>query len=497
MTTPPDEQPSAGHVHPTLDDPGIARVSEVVGGPVGDHAGRHPWWTPARVVLVLAALCFSLGMVQKSSCYDANWTNGDSRYTHMCYSDLPYLYTGRGFAELNWPYTSDPQVRDRYPAMEYPVVISYWAYGTAWVTHWISGSPDLRERYLMQPDELFGDAQVSQEVRRYVVVNALGLAALALLSAWLLTRVNPRRPWDAVFFAASPMLALTALVNWDMLAVALTAGALVAWRRGSPVATGILIGLGTATKLYPLFLLGGILVIALHRRRLSDLALFGKAAAGAMSAWVFANMLAYFTDLQSWQVFWQFNKDRAADLGSVWLMVQQATGHQWTADTINNVSWLFMAVWCLGVLVIGLRAPETPRLAQLGFLIVTGFLLVNKVYSPQYVLWLLPLAVLARPRLRDQVIWQATELFYFASVWWYLGHELDPAGGGEPGFYWIAVTLRMLGELYLAGMIVRDILRPQHDLVDRTVDWPESDDDLDTEDEAPPADDERELAAAR
>ena len=29
----------------------------------------------------------------------------------MCYSDLPYLYTGRGLAEGNWPYTPDPQVR--------------------------------------------------------------------------------------------------------------------------------------------------------------------------------------------------------------------------------------------------------------------------------------------------------------------------------------------------------------------------------------------------
>ena len=75
---------------------------------------------------------------------------------------------------------------------------------------------------------------------------------------------------------------------------------------------------------------------------------------------------------------------------------------------------------------LGLRAPETPRLAQLGFLVVAGFLLVNKVYSPQYVLWLLPLAVLARPRWRDQLIWQAGELLYFAAVWWYLGGYLAP-----------------------------------------------------------------------
>ena len=87
--------------------------------------------------------------------------------------------------------------------------------------------------------------------------------------------------------------------------------------------------------------------------------------------------------------------------------------------------------WACSLL--GLLRPETPRLAQLGFLIVAGFLLVNKVYSPQYVLWLLPLAVLARPRWRDQIIWQAGEVLYFAAVWWYLGGFLAPAGGGDAG----------------------------------------------------------------
>ena len=82
-------------------------------------------------MLALTAVCFALGMVQKSDCYQDSWRDGTARYSHMCYSDLPYLYTGRGFAELNWPYTDDAQVRARYHVMEYPVGISYWAWGDA------------------------------------------------------------------------------------------------------------------------------------------------------------------------------------------------------------------------------------------------------------------------------------------------------------------------------------------------------------------------------
>ena len=117
-------------------------------------------------------------------------------------------------------------------------------------------------------------------------------------------------------------------------------------------------------------------------------------------------------------------------------------------------------------------APSTPRLAQLGFLVVAGFLLVNKVYSPQYVLWLLPLAALARPRWRDQIVWQASEIVYFASVWWYLDGALQPGGGQDVGFYWVAILVRMAGELYLCAMVVRDILRPRYDVARQPDDPP-------------------------
>ncbi|HVK35458.1 MAG TPA: glycosyltransferase 87 family protein, partial [Microlunatus sp.] len=437
-------------------------LSEGIGGPMGSRAGRHRWWTPVRVVLALTAVCFAVGMLQKGNCYQDSWQDGTARYSHMCYSDMPYLYTGRGFAELNWPYSDDAQVRARYPVMEYPVGISYWVWGSAWVTHWANGSPDLGPRYEMPTDSLFSNRTVAHEIQLFVMVNALGLAAAALLAAWCLAGVNPRRPWDAALFALSPALALTALVNWDLIAVALVAGALWAWARDRPVLTGVLIGLGTATKLYPLFLLGALLVVCLRRGRLPA---FYTAAGAAIAAWLAVNLPAMLGDFGQWKVFWTFNDQRGPDLGSLWLVWQQR-GHTVTPGLVNAVSLAFFGAVCLGVLVLGLRARRTPRIPQLALLVVTGFLLVNKVYSPQYVLWLLPLVALARPRWRDVLIWTAGEVFYFGAVWLYLGGWTQSASSGQPDrFYWFAILVRVAVEVYIAVVVVRDILQPWHDPV--------------------------------
>ena len=97
---------------------------------------------------------------------------------------------------------------------------------------------------------------------------------------------------------------------------------------------------------------------------------------------------------------------------------------------------------------------------------VLGFLLVNKVYSPQYVLWLLPLAVLAHPRWRDLLVWQAGEVTYFVLVWLYLGGFTSSATAGEPDpAYAAAIAIRMAAQLYLAFVVLRDVLQPWRDPV--------------------------------
>lgn len=445
-------------VAPTREDPLAEAASEAVGGPLGRHAAPHPWWTPLRVVLAVTCLVFTVGMLQKTPCVQAQWTGGDYRYAALCYSDVPYLYTGRGFAERQLPFSDS----ERYQVLEYPVLIGWFAYGSALVTQAVSGWPDAEERRALPADQVHAAPGVAQESWLYFEVTAVLLFPFALLAAGLLAAAHRHRPWDAMLFAASPALVLAGLVNWDLLAVAAVAAALWAWSRGRPVLAGVMIGLGTAAKLYPLFLLGALLVVCLRRRRLPA---FAAATGAAAVAWLAVNAPAMIYGFEQWTVFWSFNDDRGADLGSLWLVWSQL-GNEVSAAGINAASLIWFGAVCVAVLALGLLAPRTPRIAQLALLIVIGFLVVNKVYSPQYVLWILPLAVLARPRWLTLLVWQGAEAFYFVAVWLYLGGFTAAAASGEPDrAYWVAIVVRVAAELWLAGVVVRDVLRPWHDPV--------------------------------
>jgi uncharacterized membrane protein len=459
-------------VAPTLDDPVAHAASGAIGGPLGRHAltGRS-WWTPLRVILVVATICFGLGVIQKGPCVTTTWSDHPSpfAFSHMCYSDIQYLYVGHGLDRGVIPYQPAdqmpkdvaPQTEQRFQELtiEYPVLTGLWMGAAAAVTHAIGGSP---------PGGGIPGSPVSAQINGeygsavFWSVNAVGFFLVLLIGLAFLVNAQKRRPWDALMIAASPALALAALINWDVLALGLVAAFLWSWSTRRPVSAGIFIGLGTAAKLYPLFFLGPLLVLCLRERRMGE---WVKTLTAAVVAWSVVDLPIYLWSPDAFTWFWKFNASRGPDYGSLWLIARDHDP-DWAASahTINVTTWVLFGAACVAIALLGLLAPRRPRLPQLLYLTVVAFLIVNKVYSPQYVIWLLPLAALARPRWRDLLIWQAAEIFYFFAVWMHIANFFV-ASGAEDWVYATAVIVRILAELYLAALIIRDILQPWHDPV--------------------------------
>ncbi|TDC39939.1 DUF2029 domain-containing protein [Micromonospora sp. 15K316] len=443
--------------HPSRSDGFVRGVSGLIGGPLGDHAvaldrpaGRERrFWTAARIVLALACLTLALHWVQKSPCQDGAWQN-NVQYTRFCYTDVLALYYAEGLNEGKVPYRDHP--------VEYPVLTGYFM-----------GALGLPVHALGQDDPGINQGQW------FYNLNALVLGALAVATVAVILALRRRRPWDAALFALAPALLLTATVNWDLLAIGLAAFGLLAWARRRPVLAGALLGLAGAAKLWPLFLLGPILVLAARANRL-------RAALSAVSAAVVAavavNLPAAVPYWENWDRFFELNSTRAIDWGTLWYIGRYLDGKvdgqgpfDWlnaNIPTLNLLSYALFGLACLGVAALALLAPRRPRLAALAFLVVAAFLIFSKVWSQQFVLWLLPLAVLARPRWGAFLAWQLAEVCYFAAFY----GELLGASTGRAvfpeGVFVFAATLRLVTVVVLCGLIVRDILRPERDAVRAT-----------------------------
>jgi uncharacterized membrane protein len=445
--------------HPSRSDGFVRGLSEPIGGPLGEHAvgGPRPgrFWTAARILLALTCLTLALHWVQKSPCQDGAWQN-NIQYTRFCYTDVLALYYAEGLNEGKVPYRDHP--------VEYPVV-----------TGFVMGALGL-------PVHGLGEAWPGiNQGRWFYNLNALVLCGLAVATVAVILGLRRRRPWDAAMFALAPALLLTATVNWDFLAIGLAAFGLYAWARHRPVAAGILLGLGGAAKLWPLFLLGPILVLAVRAARTRP-ALVAIGAAVITAAAV--NLPVAVAYRESWNRFFDLNTDRAIDWGTLWYIGRYLDGKwrsgaagdqgpfQWLSahiPALNLLSYLLFGLACLAIAVLALRAPRRPRLAQMAFLVVAAFLIFSKVWSQQFVLWLLPLVVLARPRWGAFLAWQAAEVCYFAAFYGELLGAL-PAGKQvfPEGVFVLAATLRLATVAVLCALVIRDIVRPERDVVRHT-----------------------------
>jgi len=268
------------------------------------------------------------------------------------------------------------------------------------------------------------------------------------------------RAWDALFIAAAPVVMLSGLINWDMLAVALCSISLLLWARKHPMLAGVVIGLAASAKFYPIALVAVFFVLCLRSARMKS---WGLLLLGSVLSFLAVNLPTMLTAPKAWAFFWMYSADRASDYGSIWYVISMMglpIGS--TAVTVTEAMCLAISG---GVIVgLALSAPRRPRVGQIALLVLVAFLVFNKVYSPQYVLWLLPIVVLARPVVFDLLVFTASESLYYFSIWGLLGGGFGSPNDPAP-LYWLAVMLRIGVQIWLVVRVVNDMWHPWLDPV--------------------------------
>lgn len=471
----PDGRTADDRDLPSRTDPMTAQLSTIIGGPVGAHAviGRQRFLTPLRVFFLLAVVAMSFGWAGKAACLQQmpgpdgtptlDWSGG-RQYVSMCYADAIPLYGGERLSDGEFPYKSgwtdgtvgaDGELVVRH--MEYPVLTGLYQYGAMRVAKaWKSG---FDAGYL--PGAI--------EVVLYFTVIAVGLALAWLITVWASASLTGRRKWDAALVAASPLVLVHIFTNFDALATAFAMTGLLAWARKRPVLAGVLLGLGAATKMYPVLLLGPLLIVCWRAGKMRD---FWRTTAAAVLAWTAVNLPIAILFPKGWREFYRLSEVRSMNPESIYNVIASFTGWQGfdgplgpgqSPSTLNMVATGLFVAACVGIAVIGLTSPRRPRVAQLCFLVVAAFLLTNKVWSPQFSLWLVPLAVLALPHTRILLAWMTVDALTWAPLMWYF-HGVANKGLPEQWFT-ASIVVRDLMVLGLCAMIIRQIYRPAEDLV--------------------------------
>jgi uncharacterized membrane protein len=323
-------------------------------------------------VLVLAATLFTLavGFAVKQPCLAGRWRGQE--YTRLCYSDVVALYSVERLDRDLLPYF---EARN-----EYPVLTGF--------TMALAALP----------------ADSSNSFFRW---TALLLAACALGVAALLERLVGGR---ALLFALAPTLAAYAFMNWDLLAVLLATLGTLAYLRGRDAPAGALLGLGAAAKLFPALL---VIPFALGRLRDGRRRQAMMLAATALGGWLVVNLPVAIIAPGRWSLFFRFNSGRPPDWDSLWFLAERHGLVTLSTGTVNLLAALtFVVVTALVWRAAWRRDPGFPAWT-LGFPIIVAFLLVGKVYSPQFSLWLLPWFALTVPDLRLFAAFSVTEVAVF------------------------------------------------------------------------------------
>ena len=376
----------------------------------------------ARVLIALAILASLFSFLKFSHCESKNWATPD-QYVHACYSDLPSLFGDRELNKHKWAYVGTEK------AVEYPVITGLVMYATAVIT----------------PTN-------SHSATNYFLINAFLIALLFIFIVVLVAHIKPNY-WYLLLTA--PAMIASLYINWDLWAITSMLVAIYWFDKEKYKWSALVLGISISTKFMPIFLLLPVFLILWRKNRIREIAQYSGIV---IASWLAINLPVALTTPQGWWRFYELNLARGADWGSPWLAFSMLGLH------LGNLNYLTILALLAGLTIITLIFFEfsiTPTLAQMSFILLAVVMIASKVYSPQYVLWLTPLAILglSKKSIHAFWIWHGGEIIYHVAIWQHLA-TMTGAHFGLPAAGYALVTLvRIATTIYLIAAIARNAIK--------------------------------------
>jgi uncharacterized membrane protein len=317
------------------------------------------------------------------------------------------------------------------------------------------------------PADAFGTSHYNAAFK--ALMAACGVATLFVI-AWLLVRLGASTPriWSGtLLFALSPIaLGPISLNTYDAWPALLTLVALALLLGGSAVAALALLGLAFAAKVYPVVLLPPALIF-LWRRGGRGAAVRGFAAFVAAAAILVVPFLVLAPHGLAESFRAQAGRGlqeeslagsalAVADrLGLYSATVVRRAGHAISYDLAGKLpdalAVLSSVAQVLAVLAVAwlyLRGRDDPWRVTTAFAAaIAGFLAFTRFFSPQYLVWLVPFAVLLGP-----AAWALTAFaLVLAQLWFFHYHH-----GALGGYFWL-VLLRDLTVVALFAVVLAQL----------------------------------------
>jgi len=275
----------------------------------------------------------------------------------LCLSDVQHLYERRDISAAHPPYLD----RD----LEYPTGVG--------ALMWAAAVP-------------------ARSARAKFWWTAGLLAAAAIATTTLLARRQPEHAWR---FALAPPLALYAFHNWDLAPVLATVAGIVWYERRRDTSAGVALGLGAATKLYPALVALAIVVEQVRSGQRDRARRTTMVAAGTFAV---MNVPVLIASRSGWWFPVRFQSARPPTWTSLWVLL---FGHPGGTSRVGEAARAHIAnvgsVLALVIAVVAITVWQWRRgtsAVRAAFVFTIAFVLINKVYSPQYDLWFLPWFVL-------------------------------------------------------------------------------------------------------